>query len=196
MKTQLLFLLIPIALISCTSVTREMGASSMQPTISRGESIKIVKSDALDRKDIVAFDYKHPTMEATWVFRVAGLPGDTVEIRKGALYVNGKRVEEPYAQLLEAVRDSGIQQAEILGSTAQNAWNTDNYGPLVLPKKGDKIPGDQRILTERNAAIGVKDGVVAEDLYFVLGDNRHDAYDSRYIGLIPASTIVGEVPEN
>ena len=49
------------------------------------------------RGDIVVFK-KPDTPEIDYIKRVAGLPGDTVELRRGALYVNGQRIEEPYVE--------------------------------------------------------------------------------------------------
>ncbi len=55
----------------------------------------------------------------------------------------------------------------IKGLFNQN-WNMDNFGPLKIP----------------------------EGKCFVIGDNRHNSEDSRYIGLINESDIVGTVIKN
>lgn len=47
------------------------------------------------RGDVVVFD--SPVRDERLVKRVIGMPGDTVRIRDGAVYVNGERLEEPYA---------------------------------------------------------------------------------------------------
>jgi signal peptidase I len=74
-------------------------------------------------------------------------------------------------------------------------WNIDNYGPLRIPSPGEKI-----MVTRFNYKLyhnipGIREGeqVLKEKLYFVMGDNRHGAEDSRYIGFIPHSNMIGIV---
>lgn len=74
-------------------------------------------------------------------------------------------------------------------------WNPVNYGPLYIPKPGETI-----VITDINRKLyrnitDTADGpfVVKEKLYFLLGDNRHAAEDSRYIGFISHSNIFGIV---
>lgn len=81
-----------------------------------------------------------------------------------------------------------------------HGWNKDNLGPLYIPQAGDTISGKEinrykQLIKkyeapEFNNASSYK---FKKSYSFVLGDNRDNAADSRYIGLIPMSTIIGRV---
>lgn len=73
--------------------------TSMLPLLQDGERIIVNKFiyrfHPIERGDVVVFWYpKDPSV--SFIKRVVGLPGDTVEIRGGILYVNGQVVREEY----------------------------------------------------------------------------------------------------
>src|SRR5579872_6071132 len=73
--------------------------TSMAPLLSDQERIFINKFvyrfEPIHRGDVVVFWYPLDRSQS-FIKRVVGLPGQTLEIREGELYVNGKRISEPY----------------------------------------------------------------------------------------------------
>lgn len=73
--------------------------TSMAPSLSDQERIFIDKFvyrvGAIERSDVVVFWYPLDRAKS-FIKRVVGLPGDVVEIREGRVYINGKRLREPY----------------------------------------------------------------------------------------------------
>jgi signal peptidase I len=74
-------------------------------------------------------------------------------------------------------------------------WTVDRFGPLYIPAVGDTILVDSINFKLYHNIPGIHPGknIIKEKLYFVLGDNRHGAEDSRYIGFISHSKMYGIV---
>ncbi|MBV8749586.1 MAG: signal peptidase I [Candidatus Eremiobacteraeota bacterium] len=74
---------------------------SMEPRVQSGELVLIntlaYRFGAIGRGDVVAFRHDGPTTE-TYIKRIVGLPGERVEVRDGVVYVDGRRLDEPYVR--------------------------------------------------------------------------------------------------
>ena len=121
--------------------------------------------------DIVVFI--SPIEDSTLVKRLIGLPGDTIEMRTGVLYRNGKALEEPYAQSLEPDNrlDPGtraemraLHLPQYIGADKANYLpDVHDWGPLRVPP----------------------------DSLWMMGDNRDHSRDSRFWGFVPRKNVRG-----
>ena len=111
--------------------------TSMAPLLSDQERIFINKFvyrfEPIQRGDVVVFWYPLDHSKS-FIKRVVGLPGETVEIRQGVLYVNGKVIPEPYVP----------PQYE----------DTSDFLPYTVPKDQFFVLGDHRISSNDSRVFG------------------------------------------
>jgi len=109
---------------------------SMMPTLENGEFVLVNKMSYrlgdMSRGDIIVFDFPlNPNEEL--IKRVIGLPGDTIRVENGLVYVNGQMLNEPY--ISNAPRYSGswsVQEGEVfvLGDNRNNSNDSKDWGLL------------------------------------------------------------------
>jgi signal peptidase I len=172
-----------------------------------------------EKGDIIVFEYPgdrdvlQPTEILNYVKRCIGEPGDTIEIRNKVVYINGKELHKPFhvQYQMQRILPKSYTRPDIFPNGS--GWNKDQYGPLIIPKKGDvvnltleNIEAYKMLINRNNGknVVSVKDGriyidgkhvtnyEVPQDYYFAMGDNRDDSADSRYWGFVPREKIVGE----
>lgn len=111
--------------------------ASMEPNFHDGEYLIVNKLayrlGEYERGDVIVFKYPNdPTKD--YIKRVIGLPGDTVEIRAGDLYVNGVLIEEPYPHMPntrdepQTVVDAG--HLYVMGDNRPASSDTRSWGQL------------------------------------------------------------------
>ncbi len=98
------------AVVSFGFQTVHMVGPSMEPTLMNGDTLLLVKPGAVKRFDIVAIK-KMDTDQYFEIKRVIGLPGETVRISNGSIYINGEKLETDLYQ--DRIRSGGVAQSEL-----------------------------------------------------------------------------------
>ena len=134
-------------------------------------------SNTPERGDVVVF--KTPENNRTdYIKRVIGLPGDKIEIKNGIIFING---------------------SEILRKKLNDFIDTDNKTSNKRVRMYNEYFSNKEInildITDNGIADNTQLFNVPENHFFVMGDNRDNSQDSRFIstvGFIPYENLVGK----
>ena len=134
------------------------------------------------RGDVVVFKLPRDT-STDYIKRVIGLPGDTVQVKDGQLYINGQEVPR------QEIGDYTV---------------ADEFPPEVDKEYLETLPGGRAHDILKRFSTGVIDGLdpnntevytVPPHMLFMMGDNRDNSMDSRYqndVGFVPMENLVGK----
>ena len=160
-----------------------------------------------DRGDVVVF--KAPPDDHTdYIKRVIGLPGDTVRMQSGVLFLNGKAVpKQRIADLVLPVTPNMIAAAAQAGSpypcySPQFDEVIDGQDFCRYPRYRETLPSGKsyEILDLVQGSMGddTMTFTVPEGSLFLMGDNRDRSADSRFpaevggaIGIVPQDNLIG-----
>ncbi len=114
--------------------------------------------------------------------------------------------------VIKVIAPRGVKGRNLFPQVNNLAWNTDNYGPIYIPKKGSTVPLNMETLPfyrriideyEHNQldVIGeyifvngkkVNSYTFKQDYYWMMGDNRQNSLDARSWGYVPFDHVVGK----
>lgn len=194
-----------------------------------GKKVKIRRLPGYARvknNDVLVFNIPHP---ATWdkiemnmlkyfIKRCIGVPGDTLRVIDGKYAVNSDTTKllgniSAQKRLRNLPRENipdGVFYTFPWDPTLN--WNVKNFGPLYIPKKGDKVELNRTnallyrkiIEWEKDYSLTMKNDTLfdyefplleytfSHNYYFMGGDKVENSQDSRYWGLLPDEYIVGK----
>ena len=144
-----------------------------EPTLQIGDNVvadmRAYKKSTPDYADIVIFNID----DAPYIFRVIGKPNDTLSIKDNSLIINNKPVKTLFIRIIE----------------------TDNF---LINEYEEELPNGRKYLIYRQIpnpypeTVNIDNIIVPADSYFLMGDNRDNAFDSRYLGFIKREQIIGK----
>lgn len=180
---------------------------SNEPTIKAGSIIYTSNLIEPKRNQFIVYEATFQGKPVPHVFRMVAQSGDTLVIKNGDVFVNGEMTDkgfermfqyhmplDKYNEIKEELEHDELgvmpfQENVVLHLTRSQAMKFDFIKPM-----GELFNDD---LNEAFSSSWTRDNfgpyVVPENSYFVLGDSRHNALDSRYAGPISKDDFIATV---
>jgi len=182
-------------------------------------SVNIFSTGKSEINDLIVFKFPAINSEdgvysnINLIKRIVALPGDTLQIINKKIFINGKKINLPKTVRLsfENIKPKGKEDEGIFYSGT--GWNSDNYGPVIVPGVGDTVnintnnieiwkrlivyEYEEKVVRKEGSVITIDDEpvrnyVIRKNHYFVIGDNFNNSRDSRYFGLVNEDMILGK----
>ena len=159
-------------------------------TTDKGIPIKLVRKLSLNIREIID---KEKELSLTHI--------DAIKIK------NSNQFDTIY----RAIEETDTSNSIFFPNNKRFSWNNDHFGPLYIPKAGDKIDlniktlplykkiitdyefNDLKVVDEDILINGIKENeyVFKQDYYWMMGDNRYNSEDSRVWGFVPFDHVLG-----
>jgi len=159
-------------------------------TTDKGIPIKLVRKLSLNIREIID---KEKELSLTHI--------DAIKIK------NSNQFDTIY----RAIEETNTSNSNFFPNNKRFSWNNDHFGPLYIPKAGDKIDlniktlplykkiitdyefNDLKVIDEDILINGIKENeyVFKQDYYWMMGDNRYNSEDSRVWGFVPFDHVLG-----
>jgi len=123
-----------------------VSGASMYPTLHNGDRMVLSKVGDIHRFDVVIL--KAPDENVEYIKRVIGMPGDTVEMKSGVLYINGKKVDQPFINTEALAKQTVFMDDFTLESLT---------GESKVPEGKYFVLGDNRGVSKDSRMIGFID---------------------------------------
>ena len=122
------------------------------------------------------------------------------------------RKDSEVDSVVKVINPKGNKGNNMFPQVTNLSWNTDNYGPIYIPKKGTTVPLNMNSIPFYERIIGDYENneleVIGEhifvngkkstsytfkqDYYWMMGDNRQNSLDARSWGYVPFDHVVGK----
>lgn len=152
---------------------------SMEPSFENGQRLISVRHAAIKRGEVVIV--KAPDEPgALYIKRVIGLPGEKIVSKNNQIYINGKKLAQPWLTQGRKMEDT---------ATDTSFAATQNFTMKSLARSRQFA----QYYTKSQLTYINQQNRIPKGTYFVMGDHRSVSKDSRYIGTIKRKNIVGVV---
>ena len=209
----LILLILIIIKTNCILNWYSLASDAMRPKYRINNTIFVTNIGEISRGDILTYNHTDPNnIEFPFISRLVGKPGDTILIENNITYVNGenfdKNIDLSYQYKVSFYIYNQIKNSpefittpiygKIFPSDTLRVFMEEKFAKkrnlnskkIKLPKeKIDEFIKEQYGEKWNSHFFGPI--IIPPDKYFVLGDNRDNAMDSRYIGLIDKKDILG-----
>lgn len=150
--------------------------TSNEPTLNVGDKVvgdlRAFNDVKPNYGDIIVFQKKDSLNP--WVFRIVALPNDKLEIKNNFLIINGKKCKTSFIK-----------------ETKSDVFDVNEYEEELPNGHKHKIYTFKKPFEDNINAVNKI--IIPANCYYLIGDNRDNAMDSRYIGVIKREEIIAKV---